>query len=431
MLPLGDMLTGNSYIKQLKNYRKEAKLNKQQLEELQKTKLLKTLQFAKQNIPYYQKLDIDFSSGNPFEIVKQFPIVDKKTLNSNLQDFCDPNYTGKINTLYSSGSSGVQGQVKLSNEGLSKVRAINTLMWEDSGYKIGDRTLQLGMTTKRSAFKKIKDIFFRVDYHRAFNLTDEEVLAVLKKYKGKKNNVYFVGYASGLYAYAQVAYKHNLNISFSGIISFGDKMFAHYKELLESTFDCKVYETYGSNEALTVGYVSNDDKYYLLTNFVHVEVMDDKGNEKPNGEMGLAIVTGLENHYMPLIRYRIGDIIELSATEASNNNQKAFPLINRVIGRDTDIIKTTSGKSMIVHFFTAFMGKRDDVEQFRVVQNTTDEIDFEYIPSAKFNNQTLDFVETEIRKYVNADELKVNYVEKDFIPNSPSGKPQIIVSNIK
>ncbi len=431
ILPIGDALTKTSYIKQLNNFRKEGSKSKIELEELQKTKLLANLKLAHQKVPYYQKLDIDFSSGNPNEILKQFPIVDKKTIIANLDQFHVVNTTGeKINTLYSSGSSGVQGKVFLPNEALSKLRAINTFIWEDTGYRIGSATLQLGMTKKRSLIKKIKDLFFRVDYQLAFNLTEEEVLGVLKKYNNKENNVYFVGYASGIYTYAQVAKKYNLNITFKAAISFGDKMFSHYKYLIESQFKCKVCETYGSNEGLTVGFIAHDDNYYLLSNYVHVEILDDDNNNVPNGEMGHAIITGLENNYMPLVRYKIGDLMELSEHQASDANTLAYPLIKRVIGRDTDIVKTASGKTLIVHFFTAIMGKRDDVAQFRIVQEKQYEIDFEYIPSPSFDQDSLKEIDAEIRTHVSEGELKINYLKKDNIPPSPSGKPQIVVSKI-
>jgi phenylacetate-CoA ligase len=431
ILPLGDTLTKTSYIKQLINYRKEGSKNKAELIELQKTKLLATLKFAYQNVPYYQQLVIDFSSNDPYQILKQFPIVDKKKLIDNLEKFHAVNSANqKINTLYSSGSSGVQGKVFFTNQALSKLRAINTFMWEDTGYRIGDVTLQLGMTKKRSLIKSIKDLFFRVDYQRAFNLTDDEVLKILKKYNNKSKNAYFVGYASGLYTYAQVAKKHNLNITFKAVISFGDKMFSHYKELIETTFKCKVCETYGSNEGLTVGFVARDKNYYLLTNYVHVEIVDEYNKQVPNGQMGYAVITGLENYYMPLVRYKIGDLMELSEEEASDTNTFAFPLIKRVIGRDTDIVKTASGKTLIVHFFTAIMGKRDDIAQFRIIQSKQDEIEFEFIASPSFNKYSLTEIDDEIRAHVRESELKINYLKKESIPTSPSGKPQIVVSKI-
>lgn len=430
ILPIGDLFLNSSYTKHLTIYRKEGKKNKSELAELQKTKLLAILKLAHQNVPYYQNLAVDFSSNNPYEILKQFPIVDKKTIIANLDQFHIENTKGvKVNILYSSGSSGVQGKVHLTNEALSKVRAVNTFIWENTGYRIGSPTLQLGMTVNRSLTKKIKDILLRVDYQRAFNLTEEEVLRVLKKYNNKNNNVFFIGYASGIYTYAQVAKKHNLNIAFKAAISFGDKMFSHYKDLIETTFKCKVCETYGSNEGLTVGFVARDDKYYLLTNFVHVEIVDDENKAVLNGQMGHAIITGLENDYMPLVRYKIGDLMELSEEEASDTNVLAFPLIKRVIGRDTDIVKTASGKTLIVHFFTAIMGKRDDIEQFRIIQNKQDEIEFEFIPSPSFDENSLKDIDDEIRAHVSERELKINYLKKDTIPVSPSGKPQIVVSN--
>ena len=48
----------------------------------------------------------------------------------------------------------------------------------------------------------------------------------------------FMGYASSLYVFAEIAKKYNIKKEFKTAVSWGDKLFDHYKREIKETFSC-------------------------------------------------------------------------------------------------------------------------------------------------------------------------------------------------
>jgi phenylacetate-CoA ligase len=156
-------------------------------------------------------------------------------------------------------------------------------------------------------------------------------------------------------------------------------------------------------------------------------LLDENGNEVPDGEMGFVVATRLDNYAMPLIRYYLGDL----AVKEVNNEKCAcgrnMPQLKKIIGRDTDIIKTRSGKFMVVHAFTGIFEHIPEIKQFRVVQNNLDGIDIEIIKDKGFSGMVLEHIREKINGYLKED-FPVNFIEVTNIAPTASGKPQIIKS---
>jgi phenylacetate-CoA ligase len=267
-----------------------------------------------------------------------------------------------------------------------------------------------------------------VTYELAFQINKDYVKKVLTQKKFSSNTC-FIGYASGLYGYAKNAEALGLDIQFKLVISLGDKMFDHYKETIERVFKTKVYDTYGSNEGFVVGGQHKDGNYYLNETHVVVEIVDDQYRPVKEGEAGRALITCLDNYTMPLIRFDLGDILSLESYK--EHNPLPFKTIKKIIGRDVDIIKTKSGFSLIVHFFTAIFGRVVEIEQFRVIQETIENIVVEFIPGLGFNDGILIEIREKILGELPPNEIELSFRKVNEIPPSGSGKPQIIKSLIQ
>lgn len=426
---ISDAIFRTSIYSNYKLFKSYQNLSRIELITLQKEKLNKILNYASKNVPHYKYLRQDEKQAqDPFELLKKFPILNKKILNSNPENFLSIEADkSKLSKLFSGGSSGNPGVVYVSNSDNSILRANILLLWENAGYQTGMPILQLGMAKKRTFLKKLKDLSLNVQYELAFQINESHVLKVLKGVN-PSGNTCFIGYASGLYEYACIAEKNNLNIKFNRVISLGDKMFKHYREKIEKVFMTNVFDTYGSNEGFVIGGQHQDGSYYLNEAHVYIEIVDDQYQPVKQGEIGRVVATSLDNYSMPLIRFDLGDLISIN--EYSSNSKLPFKTIGQIIGRDVDIIRTKSGNSLIVHFFTAIMGRLLDFEQFRILQNSIDSIIIEYIPSSFFKEETLFMIESKILAELPPNELKVEFKEVNSIPRSGSGKPQILKSLI-
>jgi phenylacetate-CoA ligase len=192
-----------------------------------------------------------------------------------------------------------------------------------------------------------------------------------------------------------------------------------------------VHETYGSAEGLMMAAQKDLEQMYIMTPNVVVEILDDNGNEVKDGEMGHVVVTNLNAFAMPLIRYRIGDLaIKLPGENYPLKRELNLPILQKVIGRDTDLIKTQSGKYMVVHSFTGIFEHVPEIEQFCIIQNVLAGITIQYIPAVTFTVDCLVIIKEKILENLK-ENLEIKFQKVEQIQPSRSGKPQIIISNLK
>ena len=424
----GDLLYNTDVIEQLKYWRKVSLLNEREINDLSESNLQRLLYYAVDSIPFYSNVKI---SGNTDSVsmLADFPVMHKEDVKSNT-DLLIKGDKRNLIKYSSSGSSGIQGTVYMNKKEESVIRAIMLLWWEWAGYKLGKTTLQTGMTTDRGILKSLKDLILNIDYFSAFGLSDREILHLLKRYQSKKG-CFLAGYPSSLNAIAEIAIKNSINdVNFDAAICWGDKLFEHYKKNIKHVFGTEVKEVYSSNEGFLVGAKKDLDYFYIMSPHVHVEIVDKNGMAVPDGQLGYVLLTRLDSFSMPLIRYYVGDLaIKLPREKYPDKREMHFPLLEKVIGRDTDIVYTTSGKYLIVHFFTGIFEYVPEIRQFRVIQRELSSIEIEYIPAENFEYAIIQKVERIIKDKIK-DDLRILWKQVDQIPPTPSGKPQLIQSFI-
>ena len=427
ILPLGEKLFGITYTKHLNHFREIVNLSEVELAKYQTQKLETVLIDAIQNLNYYKSLAIDLESTDTLVNLKKFPVMEKTFLRENIDQLLTISKDELIKNA-TSGSTGIQTNVYVTKDEQSQYRAAQTLWWEWAGFKMGEPILQTGLATSRNFEKKLKDFFFRTNYLFAFGLNGSNVSNAFNW--SKKRIPFLGGYASSLYVLSQLAKENGELVKFKSAISWGDKLFDHYKKSIEETFNCKIYETYGAGEGLMIASQKDLDYMYIMSPCVYVEILDDNGNEVPDGEMGHVVVTSLIHKAMPLIRYKLGDLaIKLPKNEYPENKDLHLPILKKVIGRETDIVRTPSGKRLIVHSFTGVFEYFSSIKQFCVIQTNLNGVTIEFIRGNEFELAVLDTIKMELMKFIE-EEFKIEFKEVLNIPPTKSGKPQIIISKL-
>jgi phenylacetate-CoA ligase len=84
-----------------------------------------------------------------------------------------------------------------------------------------------------------------------------------------------------------------------------------FRRVLESHFGCPVFDLYALNET---GVISADvgGGHTLPAHDLYVEILDPDGGPCPPGERGEIVVSGGNNPFLPLLRYRTGDFAAMS-----------------------------------------------------------------------------------------------------------------------
>jgi phenylacetate-CoA ligase len=404
-------------------------MQENKINELQENKLNSILRYAINNVPFYSDYKYLVNEKDIHMHLNKFPIIDKNILLDQQIKLLSVEKKNLIKCV-SSGSTGQQSVIYMSKVDQSYVRATQILWWEWAGYKIGDPILQTGITPNRGLVKSIKDIFLNTYYLQAFTHSKDDVIKALKWAK-TKNKPVLAGYASSLYIIAKYAIEEDISVDFKVAITWGDKLFDHYKKIIKQAFNVDIYETYGSAEGLMIGGQKDQEKMYQMLLNSYVEIVDDNDLPVKDGKMGHVIVTNLNAFAMPLIRYRIGDLaIKQPQLNQPLDKNIQLPLWEKIVGRDTDLVKTKSGKFLVVHSFTGIFEHIPEIKQMCVIQNNIEGIIINIIRGEGFNKKILNEIQQEILKHIN-EPFKIEFKEVDFIAPTKSGKPQLIISNLK
>jgi phenylacetate-CoA ligase len=297
---------------------------------------------------------------------------------------------------------------------------------EWSGCRLGEPHLQVGITPRRGLIKGLKDRLLRCTYVSAFDLSDEALDRALQHLDHRK--IFHVrGYPGSLYYLARRAVETGWNRPLHGIVSWGDTLYAHYRQTIERAFGVRVLDTYGIGEGMQVSAQCEErGLYHVHALDVLVECVDAEGRPVSPGQPGNLLLTRLHPGPMPLIRYRVGDLGVMSDRPCPCG--RAFPTMESVQGRDTDVVVTPSGNRLIVHFFTGIMSQFPEIDSFQVVQDKADSILVRVVDSDGFLGQTASRIVAALREKATDLSIEVEVVQE--IPVTASGKRRFVINTL-
>jgi len=114
--------------------------------------------------------------------------------------------------------------------------------------------------------------------------------------------------------------------------------FLRVGESLEAVWGARVYSTYASSETITsFCECTAQQGGHLHPNLAVVEIVNEKGEVLPPGELGEVVVTPLAIEGMPLLRFKTGDMSFLVDAPCSCGRQS--PRLGPIVGRKNHMIK--------------------------------------------------------------------------------------------
>ncbi len=114
--------------------------------------------------------------------------------------------------------------------------------------------------------------------------------------------------------------------------------FLRVGESLEAVWGAKIYSTYASSETITsFCECTAQQGGHLHPDLAVVEIVNEKGEALPPGEVGEVVVTPLAIEGMPLLRFKTGDMSFLIDAPCSCGRQS--PRLGPILGRKKQMIK--------------------------------------------------------------------------------------------
>jgi aspartate 1-decarboxylase len=116
------------------------------------------------------------------------------------------------------------------------------------------------------------------------------------------------------------------------VVSFGEPPGRGRREAIEEGFGVPLFDRYQMREFSAIAMECPEHRgLHIFADLVHVEVLREDGSPAAPGEAGEVVVTGLTGRYMPLIRYRTGDLAVRAGAPCPCG--RGLPLLERIEGR--------------------------------------------------------------------------------------------------
>lgn len=241
------------------------------------------------------------------------------------------------------------------------------------------------------------------------------------------------GATSALVGLAEYALKHEGRFgSFRPdlVICWSEPLYSHDDEILKMVFLSPVTSIYGSREAGHVAGMCPHGSFHINQEHLLVESERIEGNLTGNGA-GEILVTTLDVSPMPFIRYRMGDIGQLTGSRCTCG--RSLQVLTNLLGRTGEIFITKEGRMIAPSFWCLiFMSKKISgaVSRFQIIYTKSKDIKIRIEKGEGFADETEAYLKGAMAKNFSTNtKIKLEYVPK--IEPQISGKYQMVINEEK
>jgi len=433
ILIIGDIITGQSVSKKLDFLMKSQWWDKEQLKQYQEQRLQMLIRHSVETVPYYHdlfnKLRLKPEDIKTNEDLKKLPILTKVIIKTEGIERFTSSAIPK-NETRSCGSSGSTGEPLFyfdTKEAYSMKLAANLRGWYWMDYRLGDKYVKLSQNARNNFIKQLQDKMSRNLYLATNPLIDsnyEFILNAIERYKPKIIRCY----PDPLLFLARYKKNHpEFSYQPHAITTTGNTLHPETREEIEASFRCKIFDSYSCEGNSTVFECPTHTCYHSAEEYGISEVINDTGIIVRTG-IGRLISTDLWNLAHPFIRYDTQDFIEIDDTQCSCGRK--LLRINKILGRDSEILIMNTGRRFIVHNFTGFFQIDSpkinrSIDRFQVVKMKNGTILFRLVVNDNFNDQVRDYI---LNYWEDELKTRVEIQLTDQIPLPESGKRRFIIN---
>ncbi len=345
-------------VRALWQYSRTSQVTRAQLEAAQRRKFRRFVRFAHARSPYYRSLmdeqgidpatcsPADFPPLTKNDVIEHFdrivtdPRISRERIKEFLARSTDPLelFAGEFHVLHTSGTSGTVGYFVFSEEAWIKgssqiVRLLPLRLRQRIAFVAATRGHFAGVSLMLTGNHGANNLFYDVRTYDV-NMPLSQIVAALNEFQPQVLS----GYGAVLKALAAAQLQGQLRIRPTMVGNGGEPMAPELKSHLEGVFGVPVANAYASSEHLYMGLTLPGSRgMSLLEDDLIFELRDDH-----------TCVTNLFNYTMPLIRYRMDDVL---VPELDGPALNGFTRIREVIGRREDALVFTNrhGNEDFIH----------------------------------------------------------------------------------
>lgn len=399
------------------------------LQELQNTRLQKMVRHAYDHVPYYRRL-FDSEGITPDDIrsaqdLIKIPVLTKDDIRNNYPKEIIARGTDidKSGVSSTTGTTGQKLHIVYDNQALDYSSALAYYAFLESGVKARDKMADICIPSYKLPWWRKRGLFRKeqISIREPMN----EVVEQLANYK--PDIIYsFPSYLQLLAQEIQKTAKRDVQPRL--IITQGETLTENMRTTIQDVFQTEVRDSYGSVEFMRLAFeCKTGEGYHYMSDSVIVECIKD-GIPVAPGEVGEIVITGLYNHAMPLIRYKLGDMGIIANHKCSCGRN--YPLIQKIEGRTDDFFITPKGRLISPRVLNASIKKVSGLGQYKIVQEAKDRVVIHLVPDQVYDEQTNKGLIQTLDRLFSDEPCKTEIKIVQAIPRERTGKTRMIVSEV-
>lgn len=353
-----------------------------------------------------------------------FPVIEKSYIRENSHEFkAQPlSVKSKAITLHTSGTTGTPLSVYTDQDSRSEHYAFFSRLRSWYGLQPVDRRATMFGRIIMPASQK-ESPFWRYDainknlLMSSYHLKNENLVHYYNKLVDYKPQEIF-SYPSSIVQLADFIIKENLKpIKLKLLMTTAEHLHDHQREKLTRAFDAPIVNQYGCTEMAFFASTLPSGDFCLHPEHGIAEVRNSSGALQGGGE-GELVVTGLVNFSMPVIRYVIGDLLNIGS-----KLDNGFPVVEALEGRNDDIIYTKKGDPVgrLGGIFRGCSG----VKNAQIYQDEIGDIQLRLMVDEKYTESIGSSLMIELKKRT-GDGVNISLVILDLIPKEKNGKIKLV-----
>jgi phenylacetate-CoA ligase len=370
----------------------------ERLRELQWERMVALARHAYETTPFYRRRWTE--AGMSPDALRsradwdRLPALSKREIQEHGAELRSSDASGHVATT--SGSSGLPIAVLRSHESWAHAHANVFRGWRWHGLDVGDRYayfwgLALDPAGRRTAW--LRDAFFNRMRLSAFERSDMAMRHYFERLERWRPRFGF-GYPSAATQFADAVARLGLDgrsLGFKCIITTAEVLHAHRRERLETTFGCRVVDSYGCAEIGVTGFDCEAGSMHVPIESVVVDLVP------VGGGLHEVLLTDLFNRAQPVIRFRIGDLVE--AAPAACRCGRQLPLLGRIQGRAGDSIRLSDGRivnGLLPYYIFRHHAKSGKVMEYQFAQYPDGALELRVAPGTGWTDELAVEIEREV-----------------------------------